>query len=261
MSVNARGFSIIEVLVALGLLGIVILGSMAMMDSTRTEIRRLQSKQNAISVVSEVQSALMSSAACQTMLGIAGAPTLDLALASHPTQGQPIVLNLRNGDRLAAGETLLNFDRLYVDRVQIVGAIDRGSAGGTDRYYSARVEAIFADAPGATPWAPRRIGEIILKVNAARTMLDCGGASGDPAAICVLLGGTFTGGNCSLSGSGGACTSGQTKREPTVSCGIFQCLGTIADGIYAGEQNYTCTNGQWVATGSCIPHTCARAHR
>lgn len=130
---SRSGFSLIEVIVAVALMGIVTLGFATMLSNIMAEQKIAQARNDITAVTNEMQMLFSNSNACQSGL-VAGAP-FDIAKAqvefpppigaAFQFNGQPFKFRINNRDTLEDGATLNSYG-LIANRVQIVNA---GSIG------------------------------------------------------------------------------------------------------------------------------------
>ncbi len=232
-SLSEKGFSLIEILVALGILGAVMASMATLIFNQRVALESVQVRQDLLSLTSDLQNTLLDPVACETALGTLGV-AFDSALAALPTDGLPFEL-LLNGGTIASGNKVPGY-QVIADQFQIIRALPVGTLGTADVFKGdliLKVSSVNSSIGGLTAFRPRNLGSAYFTVETGRitscsskspidndqiaeTCDELGGSfelgicdlSGDipklVAKICPSLGGAFADGKCTISSSGGS---------------------------------------------------------
>lgn len=121
------GFSLIELMVALGILSVIIMAMLAMVQYMNQSIAHINAQQEVISLRSEISSAVSNSSTCQA--AITGSPKFDFNLAKG--QGMPTRITLPGG-RVIQGNSKIG--TIEIARLDFINAQLTGSASGVTRY-------------------------------------------------------------------------------------------------------------------------------
>lgn len=201
---DSRGMSLVQVLVAVALLGIVTAGFATMFSGLANQQRLVQSRTDLISLTHEVQTMFSNTAACESSL-IPGTP-LDPARAAvafpppvgtaFQNNGAPFRMRI-NQETLEDGASLRSY-ALNVNRVQLVngGTVGVDIAGRT--IYKATVIGQFSprgiNGQGLSDFATRSLVTGYFTVNGGMIISCSLESPQDLAKIaenCVALGGTY----------------------------------------------------------------------
>lgn len=174
--VSQSGFSLIDVIVMMGVLSIVVAGSMAAFMEGQKMLTKLEAKQSIGAVSMQIQSVLATRQSCRTALGISagGGPTFSTAASDHYTQsggGLTATLQLKPGETIGAG-TAVQGTPLVVNSLKFFDAKRSGVLSG-ETVYRASLFAQFATSREPTlPMAPQHVGGVFIQVNGSR-ISDC----------------------------------------------------------------------------------------
>lgn len=124
---RSSGFSLIEIMVALGILSVIIVAMLSMVQYMNQSIAHINAQQEVISLRSEIFSALSNSSTCQT--AVTGSPKFDFNLAKG--QGMPTQLTLPGGRVIRAGEKI---GTIQIASLDFINAQLTGSSNGINRY-------------------------------------------------------------------------------------------------------------------------------
>lgn len=121
------GFSLIELMVALGILSVIMMAMLAMVQYMNQSIAHVNAQQEILSLRSEIFSALSNSSTCQT--AFAGSPRFDFNLARG--QGMPTRITLPGGRVIQSGSKI---GTIQIARLDFINAQLTGSSSGINRY-------------------------------------------------------------------------------------------------------------------------------
>lgn len=212
---NSRGQSLIQVIVAVAILGIVSLGFMTMISQVMQAQKLAQARQDLLTLSNDVQTAFANPTACQQALGAKGV-AFEASKASvifPPAQGStfannglPFSMQLNAQDTLKDNTTLKTYN-LIANHVELVNAQPVGNDPSGNPVYKANIIGQFSPqgtgGHGLSDFATRQLAAGYFAVSGGN-ITGCstsdltnpflsGGATGSTAAAaCTLIGGTMT---------------------------------------------------------------------
>lgn len=264
---NQHGSSLIELMVAVVVLGAVTLGFTTMISNVMNQQKIAQSRQDLADVGLEVQTVFSNPNFCKSSL--AGAPfdasqatvTYD---ASKPFafNGMPFKLKINGADTLQDNTDLKNYN-LTVKHFQIVNAKDMGPDTGGNEIYSAQLIGHFApknySGNGISDFAIRNLSSGYLSVNGTN-VVGCSSASPPTQqtaqTTCTALGGTYAAGKCSLP------SSGSTSAGVGSSSGVWTTTAVHGAGCVASSgtkgplEGQSCPTIAGTSGDTCYTYTC-----
>ncbi len=185
-----RGFSLIEVLVGIVLFGIIAAGFASLMARTSNDMKRVDAKQNYVSLANEIKTQLEVADRCRTVLQ---------GQAITTAAKNPVSINLGNGTTLTNNLPLQKYkiylQELYFDQRLAGGTATSGNPQGIASLYMKGATYDGAKVPGTPEYsgaqfAPTLVTSIAFEYDASGRVTNCKSATG-PAEICASLNGTF----------------------------------------------------------------------
>jgi len=191
---NQSGFTLIEMLIAVGLLGLVTLGSATMFTTMRMQQEANHIRQDLTSLYSDLGVTISDPVTCT--LAVTGLDIPFNAAAITPGTGlSPISFRL-NGSVLREGEKVPGYE-LIADTLAIRNAISVGSDDSGEIYRGELFVSISSGKqilPGQSGFKPRTVGSFFLTV-AAGKVVGCSNrivtTNSGKTEICEALGGFF----------------------------------------------------------------------
>ncbi len=194
---NQVGMSLVEVLVSLGILGVVTASLTAAITNMMAAQKTIEARQNVASLVTEVQALVSNGSTCLSLFGN-GTQTFDYNLA-RSTAGDPVTLTL-NGENLMSGSSSNRFD-LRISRVYLANGTLAGIDTSARSVYKAQVVGEFQPNAsvvrmgGLTDFRPRTMTTGFFTVNGSNQIIGCADLSpveqSMAADFCNGLGGVY----------------------------------------------------------------------
>lgn len=224
-----HGFTLIEVLIAVAISGILMAGITSLMTIFNNELRNSNSKLNSLGVAQEIRNSLSSSTLCASLLG---GKTIAFSGMS------PTSITLGGGRTIAAG-AILKSEKIYVKELAFDNPLNTGAFSTANRpIFTANLimDAAVYDghAPGDADYKGRQFSRTVvgnfslelasaagpssqivgcqIATNIAQVCTSLGGtmsASGtctivpDYGVVCAGLGGVYDGTKCNFASTGG----------------------------------------------------------
>lgn len=188
--IDSKGFSLIEVIMALGLVGLLTLGLTDLIGFSVRSSNLAESHLQLSELQGRVITTLEKPDGCTQ--GFTQSPqTIDFSTASG--SGQEIEFKTNTGEVLKTGD-VVNGSNLQIDRVYIANAKNLGPDPATGNTMVA-TDLIMAasttkQVSGSKSFRPMKMGSVILALNASNTIISC--AKEAKAAVsqtCASLGG------------------------------------------------------------------------
>lgn len=271
-----NGFSLVEMMVALVIMGVASMGFMTMLSQVSEQQKVAIARQDLINISLEVQSMFASRTLCPS--GFVAGNNFDEALATKvytpngatPFEGMPFQYKI-NGDTLGSGATLKNY-AVNVDKMFLLNAtkVDNDTAGRP--VYLADVMATFVPKSGNTSFAVRSLVSAFFTVNGS-ALIECGltppPTIKQASETCRSLGGAMVNNSCLLPGAGNSgdvnssMDVAQIPNDPNFMSALCKNLGGTLTGTQCsfagapGGSSGTPVAGKWKnlsVTGSC-PNT------
>lgn len=192
------GFSLVEVMIVVGLLGVVALGVASMMSQMSRAQRRLQEQMARVEAANLVSQVVSSSQLCTTMLTKPSAFGFNSA-ALPATGGLPSgTIPLGAGTALKVGEPASPLSpNLVVQSLDLVGITNAGAPD----VWTGEIQVVFDNSKLVMSLAPIR-QRIILATDpsspvGAKKVVSCSGGSGPALGDCRLVLDTWNNDDCS----------------------------------------------------------------
>lgn len=242
-SSQPAGFSLVEVVVAIGVMGLAMAAFSSLYVTQARNIKRLEIKQDLGVLATEVQSTILSGQSCKNAIadGLPGLQSFNLASAEQPSlvdnkpnpdsnAGQEISFALPNGNLLKAQiSTATDYEipgyPFGVESLKFYDAIQVGTSSGNPIYKVGLYGVFGATALGyKMSFGPKHLGTMNLVVDSgSQEILGCFTAGADQAgaeSMCKAMGGSFdlvasqckfTAGICNDIGGAFDATTGQCQ--------------------------------------------------
>lgn len=242
---NSRGTSLLQVLVALGVMSIIAVGFATMMSQMSAQQNIMQAKQDLFLLTEQIRTTFANRSICEQSL-----PSnfkFDPTVAAKDTDGLPFEFRI-DGDVVKSGQTLQNYN-LTANRLEIVKAVSAGSDTANNTIYKADLVGQFSPknkTAGLRDFAQRTIASAYFTISPSGDVVSCAnegpvdntcvalGGKYDPqskkcdflgdsaAQLCEAMKGTFDGKNCSLGAPAGfASCSSPPPSSRTINGGGF----------------------------------------
>lgn len=255
---NSRGTTLVQVMVSIGLMGIISIGFATMMGQMSASQQLIQAKQDLANIVDETQMMFSNPASCVS--GIPTGSTFDLARAAvrfpaatgQPAfafTGQPFVFQL-NGSQVLRSNSTLAGSLLQANNVQLVNADLVGTDEVGRSVYKAKLIGQFSARTEGNPMDLRtRIlasGYFVVDPSNQRVVGCSDFNTADLNQIsmtCVALGGSYD------------ATTKKCSMPVNLAELCTQLSGTLNNGrceITPGGGTVASTEGSWAPTGTSI---------
>lgn len=212
MDLQCKGFSLIEILVALGIVGLIAVAGTTLMTQNFTQMALIEAKQNLGSLVMDTQTMLMAKKTCDPLIGSDN--TYDKTKAEMPylldpddpksintAGGLSIAFHYPEGDA-AAGSQLKSY-KLAVESIKLYGAKTLATSA-TGELVQAQIVGFFTPSNplvSSRAFSPRMLGTAVFEVDTGTNkIISCFDLNGsdNPEDInelvqlqCEALGGTY----------------------------------------------------------------------
>lgn len=169
------GFTLIEVVVSLGILTLVFLGIVAVMSSAASLNSNVKASSDLLGVVTTLQTLPINPGACQA--AVAGNVfNVGRAASTTAADGMPMVFNLPGLGAVGAGARLGDTIVQWLTFSSAVAAGTNG-AGNVVYYGSVMLQARKSQAQAGNPFfSPRLVGNFFLEINSSNRVVSCRGA-------------------------------------------------------------------------------------
>lgn len=268
------GSSLIELMVAVVVLGAVTLGFTTMISQVMNQQKIAQARQDLADVGLEVQTIFSNPDYCKSSLAGAAFDASKAAVAYDASKpfafnGMPFKLKINGSDTLQGNTDLKNYN-LSVKHFQIVNASPAGTDSAGNDIYTAQVIGHFGpknySGSGVSDFAIRNMSSGYLTVN-GNTVVGCSSASpptqttalancqslggsfdtasgkcavqADPASTCATVGGTYASGKCTLPSSGSTSAGSGSSGS-----GTWQTTGVTGSPLYCSGSPKGSLEGQ-----------------
>lgn len=234
---NQKGNTLIQVVVASALLGIISMGFMTMLSQMSQAQRIAEARQDLVSLTNDMQTNFSVDTVCTQNLVSSQAFSFDQAKAQFPPaagasfayNGQPFKFKLAS-DTLQDGAKLSTY-KLTANKIQIVNAVDtmKQDSSGNEIYKINVIGQLSPqnyDGHGLSDFSARQLASGYITVGSG-SIVTCsatdpslsvgrnpaqvtGGTTGTPltsdqiAQVCSAFNGTYANGMCAISGTAGA---------------------------------------------------------
>ena len=192
-----NGFSLVEVMVALGVLGVGSMAMMSMISGVATSQKNLEDRSNMNQFSNDMQALLSDGSSCISALG-GGSQSFNIA-ASKTAQGADLEFRL-NGETIGKNTTIKSYrivsDRIFATEGTLAGVDSTGR-----NVYAAHLSGLFkpvnstAKSSGLTDYAARSMGLIFLTLDSSSRIVACTKKSPLDQALandfCLEFGGTY----------------------------------------------------------------------
>ena len=263
MKTNQRGFSLIEIIVAVAILGVVSLGFSTMISQMLGAQKNVQARQDLASLVNEVQTLFAVSTACETALIPGTNFDFNLAKAPYPapTGAPPFSFNglpfrfKVNSDTLADATNLQGYE-LIANRVQLVNALSVGTTATGSSIYKAQMIGQFSpkasSSGGLKDFNTKVLVTGYLTVSSAGIITSCSSDNfqeiSKATSICTGLGGTMS--------TTGKCEFPTTTLSSQALSSICSAFNGKFDGTHCTLAASTGSGGssggaRWFDSGEC----------
>jgi hypothetical protein len=237
--------SLIQVLIAAGIVGVVALGVASVMQNVSMIGNNLQSQVGKSSLQTVLQKVLSQKPLCDAFINTG--TTVHLPTVSTPGITD-LTLNLRdstgsNSSVVASGVALPKFDlTIATNGFHLV--IPAGTAGvpnGPDMLWTGYVE-LQADklkqAAGGQAMRTYVIGSLTVRVSPGNTLTSCEGFAVTPSTNCAALGGVWVGSSCQFSYTY-PCPAGQILTGPNPPADCHTCPANQVL-VFDGNGGFNC---------------------
>lgn len=205
--INQSGSSLLQVMVAVAVLGVVSVGITTMISQSFSSQKMIQVRQDMIGISEDVRTQFSNAIACQSGITAGAKFDFNLAKVAYPPpigtafqwNGQAFSYKINNGNDVLADNTDLKSYSVRTNRLQIVNAGTVGVDPSGNQIYRASVLAQFApkdrSAEGLKDFNSRVLTTGYFTVNPSNVIIAC--AQTSPADIsqvaetCLSLGGSF----------------------------------------------------------------------
>lgn len=195
---SKTGYSLVEVLVAVGLISIVGLGIATMMQNQFKATSTISKNLDFNSLISEIQMYLSKEDTCARLFSNANMSPLPMSVPSYPytlPTGQQVnlsKLSYQNSDLLVIGTPINNLTAtiLKFDKV-----IDVLPPSGTNRRYVLNfLVKVTKSGQNYGSSEKEKNFTIMTEVNSSNQVVNCGASGNSMFAICMEMGGIYTAG-------------------------------------------------------------------
>ncbi|MCH2535432.1 MAG: Hint domain-containing protein [Bdellovibrionales bacterium] len=267
MKFNQKGFSLVQVLIASGLVAVVSLGvAQLMVDSARIA-KANKNNIDQTMVYSSITKTISKEGACKTAL--AGNVFKD-----NPKLDQPVTLTMPDGTVYKSGQKIDNTDlkikKLYLKKFS---GPQPGPSTGTQIYLTelyTQLEATGANIIGGNLYSEQKVGAFYVTTNASNVIQECNSETSvaylcdkmggihnastndceikpDPKEVCNVVGGTFKSGKCDLKVTSGSGTASCKKDGRVVAKhGETVTLSPSSYSCWYTKTTYQCFDGKLV---------------
>lgn len=260
------GFSLIEIIVAVAILGVVSLGFSSMISQMLGAQKTVQARQDLVSLVNEVQTLFMVTTACETALLPGSNFDFNLAKVPYPAPagappfafaGLPFRFKV-NSDILGDATTLQNYE-LIANRVQLVNAVPAGTTGTGSSIYKAQMIGQFSPKSSASgglrDFNTKVLTTGYFTVSGAGVITSCSADNYQDtvkvANLCIGLGGTMnSNGKCDFS------PSAFDAQALASICGAFKGKfdGKHCEITASGSSSGGSSGARWYDSGECTSY-------
>jgi len=233
-TLHESGMSLIEILVAVAILGVISAALSSTITSMLMAQKSIEARQNVSTLINDVQTLTSNGSTCMSLFG-AGLVTFDYNLSR--STGSPVQIRLNN-ESLSANTTSTSYD-LQISRL----VLTNGTLAGLDalgrNVYKAQLVGEFKPPAGLvkmgglSDFKPRSLSIGFFTVNGSNQIVSCSDKSPldqtGTTELCQTLGGTYdpTSKKCgSLVATMDICNAtGQTYNPTTGKCNPFVATG------------------------------------
>lgn len=224
---NRSGISVIEVLMAMGLMGVVVAISATVMTNNTAMFNSLEFKQDVYGIVYDLQSRLMDPTLCKAAMGLDANPIKLTAAAKKSSLdasavGMPVAFTLANGEEIKSKEVLKN----YAVEIQRLEFFDESTISSSTKsvslvgYFAPKKKAIGAQL------VRRQIATLNVTTNASNQITGCSGTGSSGATAGRVYTCTKQNGNC----CNNVTYLGATFKDPGEEIGPGKLIGCFQAG-------------------------------